>query len=239
VHDASADVISARRHVQECVECRQFFDEWKLLHSRLKEIAVREAAPLEVRQRLFAAIAEARTNDRRNSRRLWMVAGGIAAVALLASPLFLRRVHQQPLESFAAAVAADHGQWLHGGEITTGAESEVSRWIATKVPYAVDVPVFPGGRLIGGRIARIDGRQAAVMLYDIDGQPMSYFVVQRDGTRRAERTQRLIHATAEGYQLVMWDEPGLLHVLVSRAPTAVLDQLALMCIEKARRESKA
>ena len=244
VREASAEVVSARQHVEECVHCRDFLAEWNPLKASFKEIAERECAPLEVRQRLFAAIAEARTRPRqRTGLRMSMISGLVAAVMLVAVAVAVRRLDHSPVEqSFAAAVAQDHEQWLHRGGISSGAQNEVSHWIATRVPYAVDVPAFPGGRLRGGRIAQIEGRQAAVMLYELDGQPMSYFVLQLDGTdsgERNERNERLIHSRLEGYQLVMWREPGLFHVLVGRVPTVTLDQLALMCIEKARKASKA
>jgi anti-sigma factor RsiW len=241
VREALPEVISARQHVKECAQCRSFFEERNPLQAGLKEVAAHERAPFEVRQRLFAAIAEERTKSSGPFRGShWLPIAAAAAVTLVAIALADRRFDQPALEqSFAAAVALDHGQWLHGGGISSSAQNEVSRWIATRVPYAVDVPAFPSAQLKGGRIARIEGKQAAVMLYELDAQPMSYFVLQLDATDVGARIERLSHSRLEGYQLVMWREPGLLHVLVGRVPTATLDQLALMCIAEARRASKA
>jgi anti-sigma factor RsiW len=140
-------------------------------------------------------------------------------------------------QSLVATIARDHGQWLHGGGINSAVKNDVSHWIATRVPYGVEVPVFPSARLRGGRIATIQGNQAAVMEYDLDGSPLSYFVLRMDDNISGERMEQLTHSRREGYEVVLWREPGFLHVLVGRISPSILDQLAMMCIEKSRKIS--
>ncbi len=237
--EASQQVIEAREHMSHCAACNAFFAEMNAISAALLHTAGDIVAPLEVRERLFSAIAEARTRQRFSRRMIHAVIAITAvAVLLLGAALVVHQFTSPSSEqALIAAIVTDHGQWLRRGGINSAAQNDVSRWLAARVPYAVDVPSFPEGRLKGARITTIEGRLAAVVEYDIGGRPLSYFVVQMGGSADAERVTRVMHARREGYETVLWREPGLTHVLVGRISPATLDEMAMMCIEQNRKVS--
>ena len=235
--EASSEVVEAWAHVSDCADCEAFFVDMNAGATILRRAVGQDAAPLEVRQRLFAAIAKAHSQSplRRRAMRP-VIATTMAAALLLAATFTLRQFKSAASEqSLIAAIVSDHGQWLRGGGINSPVQGDVARWLAARVPFVVDVPTFPEANLKGGRITTIKGAQVAAVEYDLDGNALSYFVLPLDESVSGERIEQLMHSQREGYEIVMWREPGLLHVLVGRIPKSTLDELALMCIEQNRK----
>jgi anti-sigma factor RsiW len=239
LQEASRDVVEAREHLSRCTRCQDFFAHADSAPNLLKQIAAGEFAPLAVRQRLFAVIAEEHARPRfQRSYRSVSIAAAVAATIIVSTVLVTRRSQTpDPDQVLVAAIVADHGHSVGDGGINTAAASEASRWVAERVPYAVDVPAFPNARLERARITTVAERQAAVMEYKLAGQPLSYFVLPQLAADRGKPSEKLFHARLNGYQTVMWREPGMVHVLIGNISTSSLDQLALMCIAKSRRIS--
>ena len=57
---ATAEIVAAREHASRCTLCQQFLGEMRRLSDRIREAVPRPEAPVDVRDRLFKAIARAR-----------------------------------------------------------------------------------------------------------------------------------------------------------------------------------
>jgi hypothetical protein len=132
-----------------------------------------------------------------------------------------------------AGLADDHMRATRGDGLVSGDSAQVSRWLAARLPFAIDVPDLPTLTLQGARLCIMKGQRGGVVEYSAAGRSVSYFVVpdwHSPATPPVPGDLQL--ATREGYHLVAWREPGLVHALVGDLAEARLVELARLCISK-------
>lgn len=235
--EATAEVVEAREHVRGCEPCRRFFEDMQRIGERLRAAAPRHHAPVEVRDRLFKAIARARTGasafrvETPSRRRVGLAL--VVAVLLAGTWLGYVAMHRTvapPSDAFGAIVE-DHlrSQTSHG--IVAGDSLEVAQWLGDRLPFAVQVPIFPEAQLRGARTLLVDRQLGAVVEYAINGQSLSYYVLPARGHPAAP--PRAIRLTARsGYHVATWEDAGLTHALVAGLPEPKLLALAQYCIHQ-------
>lgn len=224
-------------HLQSCPACRAYADEiqvWRQLGRRLRQPVV---APSEVRQRIFRELALARTQwlrgDKKTHRRWpWMAALAAAILLLAVSGLWqLPRGSAPSSSDVASAVGEDHWRELHHEHIDSTDPAAVQRWLSARLPIPAQVMALQGGALQGARLCFLRGRLGAVLRYRVGASSVSYYVMPAD-TRgddvNRERTA-LQKEVAQGYNVVLWHERGLLHALVGDLPRSHLVKLASSC----------
>ncbi len=237
----SPDVIEAQEHFAHCESCRQFLREMRVQSDIVRDSALREPAPADVRRRLFTAVARARAGMQAPSRRIvplsWLVVAAALLVLLggtLAVDHVLRHGNVDPL----SALAADHAHAIGVAEIASADPVAVGRWLAGQVDFAMMVPALPNARLLGARLHMMDGRRGVGVQYELNGVAVTYFVVPttNDGYQppSAVGQQQFERLTRAGYRVVAWHEPGLLHAMVSSLSQSQLMILAEACIKQAR-----
>ncbi len=237
----SSDVIEAREHLAHCTACQQFLREMGAQGDLLRDAALREQAPAEVRRRLFAAVARARAGLQVPSARLvplsWLVAA-VALLVILGGTLAVDHVLRHGTVDPIAALADDHVRALGDAQISSADPAVVSRWLTQQVHFAMLVPTLPNARLLGARLRMMDGRRGAAVQYDVNGIAVTYFVVPQggDGSQppTADGQLRLLRFARSGYHVVAWREPGLLHAMVGNLSEPQLALLAEACIKQAR-----
>jgi hypothetical protein len=224
----------AQQHVAECTECRLFLEEMGRLGRLTHDLAPRPQAPRDVRDRLFKAVARVRTGSPALGQRWAARRVGLAAVlALLAGgALIWGRRAATPPDRFTG-LAEDHMRATRGDGLISGDSASVSRWLAARLPFAMEVPALPGLKIRGARLCLMDGRRGGVVEYSSEGRPVSYFVVPDEDPAERLSTGDLRSALRAGYHVVTWREPGLVHALVGDLPEATLVGLARLCIQKA------
>lgn len=235
------DVVDAQEHLSGCAACQQFVRDMRALGDAVsdaaRDAAPDERAPVEVRTRLFTAIARARAGTqpaaywRGRAPRLAAALLMVVLAGALGADRLLREARLDPI----AAIAEDHGRAKGETRIASVDPTEVTRWLSGQVHFAMHVPVLPGARLRGARLCEMDGRRGAVVEYEVSGVAVSYFVVP-DGDRSANSgATRFDGDTRAGYHVVSWREPGLLHAMVGDLPESRLATLAKACVEQAHR----
>jgi anti-sigma factor RsiW len=236
---ATSDVIDAQDHVAGCTACQGFITEMRALGEAVRESAPREQAPAEVRDRLFAALAHARTGTqprRRRHARNWLLLTAAVLLVVVGATRLADRLTRQPPPDAIAALAEDHARAVGEAHIASTDPAEVAKWVAGRVHFAMQVPVLPGASLRGARISVFDGRRSAVLEYDVKGTAMSYFVMPNERrTPDAHSPLRFDQTARAGYQVVTWREPGLLHAMVGNLSPSQLMMLAKACVEQAGR----
>ncbi len=234
--EATADIAAAREHLSGCPLCQRFLDDMRRLSERIREALPRPEAPLMVRDRLFKAIAGARTDYpvRGSTRRHWRWAVGLS-VALVAGGtwvgLHLVPERASPSRDTLGAIAEDHLRSLRNTGLSSSDSLEVARWLADRLPFAVDVPIFPGARLEGARLLLVNRQSGAVVDYTIAGRSLSYYVLPATDDATAG-TGEIRLASRAGYGIASWDGAGLTHALVAGLPGPKLIELAHYCIEQ-------
>lgn len=230
----TADVEAAQRHLATCEECRLFLGEMRRLARLTHDVGPRPQAPREVRDRLFRAVARVRTeipNSPTSSTRRWAAP---AIVALLIFGLAVEwRSWTNRVPDPIAGLADDHMRATRGDGVVSGDSVLVSRWLAARLPFAMDVPALPNLALRGARLCVMEGQRGGVVEYSAEGRTVSYFVVPDWHPPASPPVQGELHrAKREGYHIVSWREPGLVHALVGDLPEARLVELARLCMSK-------
>lgn len=237
----SPDLIAAQEHLAACDACQRFVQEMRAQADVLRTAALREAAPADVRRRLFTVVARARAGVQPAGRRVvplsWLVAA-VATLAILGGALAVDHLWRHGSVDSIAALVDDHARALGDARIASSDQAMVSRWLAERVHFAMFVPALPNARLLGARLRIEDGRRGVAVQYSVNGVPVTYFVtpdgsdgLPPQGAVGAMQFQRLMRA---GYHVVAWREPGLLHAMVGNISESQLASLAEACIKQAR-----
>jgi hypothetical protein len=235
---ATGEIVVAREHVSGCAQCQRFLDDMGRLTARIREAAPRPEAPVEVRDRVFKAVARARTGQpmpgARRHRR-W-VAG--LAVALLVAAAWLglglppdsTSLPRDPL----GALTEDHLRSQRNTGLVSSDSLAVARWLADRLPFAVDVPMFPEARLQGARLLLVNGQSAAVLAYSIAGRSLSYYVLPAVHLDSPSDIPQVRGTARAGYRIAVWEDRGLTHALIAALPGPTLVELAHYCIDQMR-----
>jgi anti-sigma factor RsiW len=105
----------------------------------------------------------------------------------------------------------------------------VADWLAERLPFVVQVPLFPEARLTGARLLVDDEKSGAVVEYAAQGRRLTYYVLPGGGTG-LPRQVRL--GSRDGYRVASWHDAGLTHALVATLPGPKLIEYARYCIHQ-------
>ena len=239
LNDAAA---TAQAHVAGCAACQAFLTEMRVMTDHISSHAPRPAAPREVRERLFASLARARSHSeaRRDSRVIVTrtIAGVAALVVLVALVVWRIAGGRDGSSDPLAQLAADHRRAAGAQGVASNDTAEVSRWLSSRVGFAVHAPLFAGGELLGARVHDLGTRRGAAIAYRIDGRAVSYYIMPAiapgagPGSPNAEATPPVRVATWAGFRVAFWNEPGLTHAIVADLPASRVAALAHECIKQ-------
>ncbi|MBA2565372.1 MAG: zf-HC2 domain-containing protein [Gemmatimonadetes bacterium] len=148
----------------------------------------------------------------------WSRGVGLALAAVVAGLLLVRTLGRDALvtEGLAAELAQDH---VHHGPsaseflVEESDPARLTRWFAETAGLQVSVPAAPaGGRLIGGQMCYVDGRNLPHAMYRVGGKVLSWFIVPGVEGSQTMREGRV----APGLNYATWELPaGTAYVLSS------------------------
>ncbi|MDQ3136445.1 MAG: hypothetical protein M3Q93_02530 [Gemmatimonadota bacterium] len=230
--EATAEVVVAREHAAGCEECSRFLDDMRRVGERIRQEAPRPTAPAEVRNRLFKAIARARTASGATTQATWLrrrlVPGIVAALVSWLGYLAVWNGSSDGNDALGSIVE-DRLRSQKGAGLASSDSLQVAHWLAERLPFAVQVPIFPEAKLTGARLL-VDNRQAgAVVEYLVHGRVLTYYVLP-GGRVGFQREIRL--ASRDGYRVASWIDAGLTHALVATLPDPKLIEFARYCIHQ-------
>src|SRR5713226_5091557 len=235
-----AESKEARRHLEQCVACQQFFAAERSLSALLRQQAPAEAASSTLREHVLSRIAEEQEKAKRPTRWSFLlrrsallVLALLLLVGLIFAGLWLRSRHAQESEQLASTLIEDHARYQSATTEVTSSEPEViNAWFRDRVRFSVQPPRLPDSSLVGGRLCNLRGHPAALVVYRKPQSMISLFVLDGSGIELPREhlialEERPCFVTAErGYNVVMWKERGLLYALVSDIHSADLLQLS-------------
>ncbi|MDQ3568883.1 MAG: hypothetical protein M3397_12485 [Actinomycetota bacterium] len=203
---------------------------------RIRVGATRPEAPVEVRDRLFKVLARARTASpppRRMSLALRLAFGLAAALVLAGTWLGTDLLHTRarPSRDAFSVLAEEHMRTVQRFGVMSSDSLEVARWLADRLPFGVEVPIFPDAQLKGARLFMVNQRSGAVVEYAMRGHTLSYYVfsVQQAETQ-TDGDVRVV--SRDGYRVAVWEEPGVGHALVADISSAQILALARYCMHQ-------
>lgn len=245
VFPISAEASQAIAHLTHCADCREFFAAEERLRAFLQTRAPREKAPAALRERLLARVAEERelyTGNSRGEARWFGPLGhrglilGLAAllvITLAAGSLWLiERRAGVKTQQITSILIDDHAHSVFGAEIASSDAGVVQAWFQERLGFALRLPSLRDPSLQGGRLCSLQGRPAALVIYQRPQCRVSLFVLDGSDVQLPDAQlialdgKRCLVDARKGYNAVLWKERGLLYGLVSDLRSAELLQMA-------------
>ena len=226
---AAADRQAVDAHLAVCPPCCARADAERAARRIVRSQAstLIRAAPATLRARCVGAVPPATTPVRRAGVGLWVrrwVPLSVAATVLLAVAGVFMAGQQERLEaSFVAQLAIDHDRCFT--EFGTGHPrlDAVQAEARLAAEYGLDmvVPASVEGEqinLVDVRFCDYDGGSMAHLLYEVEGQPVSFFLIP--GVHHAERSLEVM-----GVHARLWSNDAAACVLVGGADAALMDKI--------------
>lgn len=236
---------SMEAHLRSCPRCRAELDDIRSFESVLKNAYRNAATPhADLWARIRATVAQTGT-ARANSGFAWWrgwirlasVAAAAAFVAIAITIYEYRVVEINTSEaSLVAAPAQDLRVFVESRrpmDVATFDAEELQRWFRGKFEFPL--PKFntdTESRLVGGRLCYFLNRRIASLLYRVDGQLISLYVIpERQITLKTQTApaiagQRALLREDKGYSQVMWQTDNVVYALVGELPLRRLVDLS-------------
>jgi anti-sigma factor RsiW len=217
---ADAEVIE--RHIEGCADCQAFCASAATLSDAIRTHAPRYAAPAALRRRVDAMLDEECLQHaprpfryaRHTPPSFWRGALSGAGVTALAAGLVAFVFLPPSASTLADQVTVAHTSALMQGreiQVVSTDHHTVKPWFAGRLPFSPPVADFAaeGYKLIGGRLDKVAGAPAAVVVYQHGKHKIDLFVW-------ADRGSALPSASlSHGYHSIFWKNQDLDFAAVS------------------------
>ncbi|MBV9990965.1 MAG: anti-sigma factor [Alphaproteobacteria bacterium] len=219
----------AERHIESCADCRRASADAAELSDAIRRQTARYRAPDALRART-AALLDGETAPRAASfrpRGFWAGALSGAGTMAAAAGIALALLLPPSPETLAQSIADDHTDALMGARLIQVASSShhvVKPWFAGRVAVSPPTPDFPdqGFVLAGGRIDRVAGTKAAVVVYRHGRHAIDLFVWPDGGSTLPG------NATRHGYHTIFWKSGDLDFAAVSDTERRELEKFVTL-----------
>lgn len=211
-----------RTHVGGCARCGRAVDRRVALQGAVRGLPY-HAAP----DRLRAAVI-ARTRAAARPRWFALAAAAVIVLAVTAGSAVRMMQARAAADAITGSLVADHVRALqtsHVIDVQSSDRHTVKPWFLGKIDFAPPVNDLSaaGFPLAGGRLATIDGRAVAVLVYQRRLHPVAVYVWPAGDTRaRAAGVE-----TVRGFNVRHWTVSGMAFWAVTDASPADLDALEL------------
>ena len=213
----NVQVVGLEEHLGACSRCSGMLNRQAKLRVAVQEAGQRVVAPGRLRRNIKELLKEEK-NEGLRRWNLVTVATAAAAVLLFAVWPLGEEAEQGEFKQFMAHHARNLPMDVAGTSV-----QEVKRYLGANLPFVPRVPVLktkePG---FGGRVTRINNRDAAYMHYTLPRGRLSVFVypgAQRlGGDRGAVQImggQKAHLQKIQGYTMVRWVRDGLVYSVVT------------------------
>ncbi len=183
----SEDRTALEEHLGVCASCAEEVRFQAGFRTVLRKAAPRPLTPVGLRSRIGDALAKQPPPQPLWHRVAWLSAPAAAAAALLVLTLRAPQAAPPMVEDAIARHRRDLPIEVAGGA------DQVKAWFANKVDFAVRPPRLPkNSKLRGARLANIANREAAYLLYDIDGEKVSVLVFDPNAVPMEARHHRQV-----------------------------------------------
>lgn len=231
-------ILELEAHLTTCAECRRTVEFERWFKGEIKQTLGRISAPPALAQQVRASLDRA---ERVTRLRAAMPKIGVAAalVAGVAAALVLPEWLMPAMETRAGPaaqhqvveyVAKQHARGLPL-EVSGSDAASVSQWFRGKVDFAVTPPAFHSDqiKLVGGRLSHVGDEQAAYLVYEHRGRPVTVVVfpdhrqIPFGGVERRAGNRDVYLGQSLGYNVAMWQQGG-----VNYAVSSDIDQRAMI-----------
>lgn len=220
-------------HLRICDSCRRRVQTQSTFREQFRETLGNTEAPESLRERVLESLDDvAVERDDEGTDQKWSskvhpgwVIGPLAAMVAVAVVVPELTV-VAPAASSPSSMIDSTVDWHQSNfplEVTTADSDEATEWFEGKVDFSVRLPSFEDDRvnLLGGRIAHIEDRRAAFLLYEVDGERLSTILFDGDGVKIPREHLRRIEdrdiawLNQKGYGVAVVQDSGVTYTMVS------------------------
>jgi anti-sigma factor RsiW len=218
--DGELDAGHAREvetHIAGCPHCAAALSDYREMSKLMASADVRYKAPSELRQRIEAALPQAKVvqmPSRRSVLRGFAMGSAVSAIA--ATGLVAIVLRNDDMERIQSEVVSAHLRSLQAGhliDVVSTDQHTVKPWFNGKLdvaPPVIDLTA-EGFTLIGGRLDYVDARAIGAVVYRRRQHVINLFVAQTASTER--RSAKI--ETVQGFNIRHWSDRGLNYWAVS------------------------
>ena len=209
-------VAESERHIESCAECQEFCASAAALSDALRKPGLRYTVPSELRLRVGRILDEEVSGPqtgvviplKATRRSFWLGAAGGTGITGLAAALAFLMILPPSAGTLSEAITDAHTQALMSGheiEVVSSNHHTVKPWFAGRVDVSPPVADFAdqGFKLVGGRVDKMAGASAAVVVYRHGNHEIDLFVWADQGSQLPSSGLR------HGYQSVFWKRGDL------------------------------
>lgn len=230
-----AEIERAQGHLDSCEACRRYFEQDRALldlYDRLR----RQHTPIDVRERVFDALARERL-----ARDTVSSAGGLPgrprpfgltvalAVSMAVLGLFLLRGAAPAVTEDPAIFAEDYLRRAVGeDQIVSSDPQEVRRFLQRELGMGLTPLQLAGLQVERAEVCLIRGRRGAIIVYRSEDGPISHYLIPWDGvvTRAPAVADYRDGSAVDRMPVVTWSTPQLEQALVGEVESRELLRLA-------------
>jgi anti-sigma factor RsiW len=233
----AAESPTLQAHLADCAACRRELETIRLLGAEIRAQLPIHTASEYLRQRIEARLPMQKPDSafRRRLRPPVGFAGAGWLIAAIAVIFILSQQHSRT--SFpASAFVDDHVHYLKNRELAQVNLSDpvaLEKWFGERVDFHPVVPPLNNATLMGGRVCKVAGERVVLAFWTCGNETITVFTRQDSHNidlsampeiQAAGRSMRT--TSAEGFNLILWRENGLLYVLVTDHPQHDLTRFA-------------
>ena len=229
-------------HIAACEECQAYLKLDLQLH-RAYESLRGEQAPEALRNKVVGAVralqdpetmsgGKPKEGARRTASVAWRSAGVLIAAGI-ATFLWSLDLDDPSTGFEESAYVTDFVRRATAGEhLATSDPEELGRFFESRLGVRLRPLAVEGLELESGEVCILDGELGALILYKLDGQVLSHYLVPRTGTTARPPSRRILdpdetlgmHDAAQ-VSMVTWASESVEQALVGSAPADALARL--------------
>jgi anti-sigma factor RsiW len=218
------------RHVSGCGRCRLDVERNRRFLSTVQDSVPRPPLPqgLELRVKMaLAAVPMEAPPSRPRSRGLlgWsLAAAALAGLCLLG--VWIATSRGLDGERVAHEAVLTHQEDLPME--VRGSRRHIAQFLESKVPFKVELPLVddPRVELVGARLTRLDGRDAVLFNYEVDGERLSILQVDDGQVEDEAPAENAPSFSAKaGFQVATFKRRGVTSSVVGSGGTGVVERL--------------
>jgi anti-sigma factor RsiW len=230
-------IVELETHISNCEACQSVVDFEKWFKAELQVTVGRISAPPSLTSQIQGSLDRAERSQRVRSTlpRVGIaaaIAAGVVAALVLPEWLIPTSTEPQAQRQVIDYVAERHARGLPV-EVQGPDATSVARWFRGKVDFAVQPPGFNSDQLqlVGGRMSYVGDRQAAHLVYEHAGRPVTLIVFEDQqvlplgGVQRQVGNNTVYMGQSRGYNVAVWQNGGVSYAVSSDLAQSDMIQL--------------
>jgi len=228
-------------HLAMCRQCRRFHFQIRLMKLGVSTVLddLRDAMPADLPERAARRLGAGASPVTTTAKRRWQPGWASLATAGLLIGLagaglwsIQTRSPERAWNERLLTLAADHERAAPSGTFASNDADAVQSWLDDRLPFAAHVPDMPDTRLEGARLGRLNGRDTATLLYEVDGREVSFYLTPTDASDPTPLAPaQIVGGQGPRSEFVAWQGDGLTHALVGDLSQDRLRGMAQFCLD--------